>query len=65
MLRQDKAKTRGRKPLSFDDRLVNETVRLKPSEVQAIKEHAERLGMTRMAWKQEALRVAIARESPW
>lgn len=57
--------TRGRKPLPLDKRLINEPLRLLPSESLAIKKFSEKLGMSRMAWKQEAIRIAIARESPW
>jgi hypothetical protein len=55
----EKQETRGRKPLDFADRLKNEPLRLLPREIEQIGELAKREGVTKMAWKQRAIRSCL------
>ena len=58
-LMTDKLETRGRKPLSFADRLANVPLRLLPLEIEQIRDLAEREGISAMAWKQRAIRAML------
>lgn len=63
----DKTETRGRKPLSFADRVANVPLRLYPLEIEEIKRRADVEGISAMAWKQRAIRAALhpaAKPSP-
>lgn len=51
--------TRGRKPLSFADRVANVPLRLYPREIGKIRELAEREGISAMAWKQRQIRAGL------
>ena len=51
--------TRGRKPLSFANKLANVPLRIYPREADAIKLLAEREGISAMAWKQRAIRSCL------
>ena len=51
--------TRGRKPLSFADRVANVPLRLYPHEIAQIKALADHEGVSAMAWKQRAIRAAL------
>lgn len=51
--------TRGRKPLSFADKLANIPLRLYPHEADTIKILSEREGISSMAWKQRAIRSCL------
>lgn len=54
-----KAETRGRKPLSFADKVANVPLRLYPREIEEIKVLATAEGISAMAWKQRAIRAAL------
>ena len=53
------SETRGRKPLSFADRVANVPLRLYPHEIDQIRELAEREGISAMAWKQRQIRAGL------
>ena len=56
-------KTRGRKPLSFEDRVANVPLRLYPREIEEVKRRADAEGISSMAWKQRAIRAALQQPS--
>lgn len=63
----EKPETRGRKPLSFADKVANVPLRLYPHEIDQIKSLADAEGLSSMAWKQRAIRAALhpaAKPSP-
>lgn len=55
----EKPETRGRKPLSFADRVANVPLRLYPREIEEIKRRADADGISAMAWKQRAIRSCL------
>ena len=64
---KERQETRGRKPLSFADRVANVPLRLYPREIEEIKARAATEGISAMAWKQRAIRAALhpaAKPSP-
>lgn len=56
---KESQETRGRKPLSFADRVANVPLRLYPHEIAQIKALADREGISAMAWKQRAVRAML------
>lgn len=56
---KENQETRGRKPLSFADKVANVPLRLYPREIEEIKALAAAEGISAMAWKQRAIRAAL------
>lgn len=54
-----KSETRGRKALSFADRVANVPLRLYPREIEEIKRCADAEGISAMAWKRRAIRASL------
>lgn len=59
----NKSETRGRKALSFADRVANVPLRLYPREIEEIKRCADAEGISAMAWKRRAIRASINRSA--
>ena len=58
-MESDRNETRGRKPLPSSSKLVTVTLRILPSEIDAIKSSAVAQGIGEGEWKRRAIRSAL------